>query len=147
MRALLITLLVFLGIGAIAGGGLLILAPDGALLGMPLSVLEKSPFTNFRVPGIILFLVLGLFPLIVAIGLLKKKHAALAEKLNLLPDMHWSWTFSLYAAFADILWIQFQMQLIQSVSWLHTSYVFLGLAILITALMPQVRNFYRKNAP
>ena len=144
MRTLLITLLFLLALGAISGGGALIMAPDGRLLEMPLSILEKSPFENFLIPGIILFLVLGVAPILTATGLIKKSKSVLAEKLNMLKDMHWSWTFTLYIAFADILWIQIQMQFIKSVSWLHTFYVFFGLLIILVALTQPVRNFYKK---
>jgi hypothetical protein len=39
-------LLAFLGLGAIGGGAVLIISPTGALLGMPLSILEKSKEDN-----------------------------------------------------------------------------------------------------
>lgn len=145
MRTFLITLLFLLALAAIAGGGMLIIAPDGRLLEMPLSILEKSPFENFLIPGIILFLVLGVTPILTATGLIKKSKSVLAEKLNMLKDMHWSWTFTLYIASADILWIQIQMQFIKSVSWLHTFYVLFGLLIILVALMQPVRNFYKKD--
>ena len=61
-----IVLEVFLGIGALFGGGALILAPDGHLLGMPTKLLAGSPFPNFLVPGIILFTFVGLAPLVAA---------------------------------------------------------------------------------
>jgi hypothetical protein len=50
-----ISLLAFLGIGAIGGGGALIISPSGKLLGgIPLSLLKNSPFNDFLIPGIIL---------------------------------------------------------------------------------------------
>jgi hypothetical protein len=61
-----ILLEVFLGLGAMFGGGALILAPDGHLLGMPTTLLAGSPFTSFLVPGIILFTLVGLAPLLAA---------------------------------------------------------------------------------
>jgi hypothetical protein len=57
---------VFLGIGALFGGGALILAPDGHLLGMPVKLLAGSPFPSFLVPGIILFSLVGVAPLMAA---------------------------------------------------------------------------------
>jgi len=33
--------------GAIGGGAALIISPSGALMGMPLSVLENTPFNSF----------------------------------------------------------------------------------------------------
>jgi hypothetical protein len=52
-----------LGVGALIGGAMLIAGPDGHLLGLRLSLLEKSPFTTFLVPGVVLFTALGLVPL------------------------------------------------------------------------------------
>jgi hypothetical protein len=61
-----VALEIFLGVGALFGGGALILAPDGHLLGMPATLLAGSPFASFLVPGIILFTVVGLAPLLAA---------------------------------------------------------------------------------
>jgi hypothetical protein len=61
-----IVLEIFLGLGALFGGSALVLAPDGHLLGMPTSLLGGSPFTSYLVPGIILFTVIGLGPLLAA---------------------------------------------------------------------------------
>jgi hypothetical protein len=63
---LVIGLEIFLGLGALCGGGALILAPDGHLLGMPSKLLAGSPFSSFLVPGIILFTLVGLAPLMAA---------------------------------------------------------------------------------
>lgn len=57
---------IFLGLGALFGGGALMLAPDGHLLGMPTTLLAGSPFTSFLAPGIILFTLVGLAPLLAA---------------------------------------------------------------------------------
>lgn len=64
-RNILISLLLFLGVSAIGGGGALIISPSGKLLGgLPLSILAQSPFPDFLIPGIILFTILGLFRVI-----------------------------------------------------------------------------------
>lgn len=61
--------LVFQGLSGLYGGGALVWDPSGALLQMPLDLLEGSPFTTYRIPGLILFAVLGIGPLVVAVGL------------------------------------------------------------------------------
>ena len=61
-----IALEILLGLGALFGGGALILAPDGHLLGMPNTLLAGSPFPSFLVPGIVLFTFVGLAPLLAA---------------------------------------------------------------------------------
>lgn len=69
-------LLFFQGISAIAGGVALVASPDGAIMHMPLSNLHGSPFSDFLVPGIILLLVLGVFPLIVLVGMWQRRARA-----------------------------------------------------------------------
>lgn len=49
-----------LALSAIPCGLMLMLAPDGRLLQMPLEVLTNAPFTDFFWPGLILFAVLGI---------------------------------------------------------------------------------------
>ena len=144
MHYLLVSLLVFLGLGAIGGGGVFIVSPSGELMGMPLSMLAHSPFSDFLIPGIILFVILGLIPIGVAVALVKRPAYKWAEQLNFCKDMHWSWTFSLYVAIALIIWIQIQMVYLQAVHWLHTFYMFFAIAIILVALWPQVRMRYTK---
>ena len=143
-RSVFLILLGLLGIGAIGGGGALIISPTGELLEMPLSMLEKSPFNSFLVPGIILFSVLGLVPLSLIIALIKKPESKLAEKINFFRDMHWTWTYSIYIGFILIIWIQLQMVFVDDVHWLHTFYMLLAVIIIFIALLPQVRNLYKK---
>jgi hypothetical protein len=139
-------LLAFLGLSAIGGGGALIISPSGKLLGgLPLSILDKSPFTNFLIPGIILFVVLGLVPSLLVFALLKKPASPLAERFNFFTDMHWAWSFSIYAAFALIIWIQVETIYVQGVGWLQTFYMLFAIPLIFVAMLPQVRNLYRNN--
>jgi hypothetical protein len=144
-RNILLFLLTFLGIGAVFGGGVLIISPDGKLLGMPLSLLENSPFDSFFIPGIILLTILGLIPICTIFALVKKPKSELAERLNFFSDMHWAWTYSIYIAFALIIWIQVEMIFLRAVHWLHSFYMFIGIAIIFVALLPQVRNLYKQK--
>lgn len=143
-RNILVFLLLFLGLGAIFGGGVLIVSPTGALLGMPLSLLYYSPFTNFLIPGIILFSVLGIFPIVVTFALIKKPTNKFAELFNVFKDMYWAWSYCIYIAFALIIWIQIEMTLLHAVHWSHTLYMFLSIAVLFVSLLPTIRKLYKK---
>ncbi|MCX6254898.1 MAG: hypothetical protein NTV31_10545 [Bacteroidia bacterium] len=101
-RNVLIFIFTFLALGA------MIISPTGELLRMPLSNLGSSPFSNFLVPGIILFLIIGLLPLILVFALLNKPESKLAKQFNFFKDIHWSWTYSIYVAFALIIWMQIE---------------------------------------
>lgn len=143
-RNILIFLLGFLAVGAAGGGIVLILSPSGDMIKMPVSIIAGSPFTSFLIPGIILFLVLGIAPVILIYALVKKPEWRFAGVLNFFPDMHWAWSYCIYIAFGLIIWIQVEMIFLQSVQWLHTFYMFYAIAILFTALLPAVRTAYRK---
>jgi hypothetical protein len=145
IRNLFLILLGLLGIGAIGGGIILIISPSGALLGIPVSEYKNIPFDNFLIPGIILFTLIGVIPLLLIIALIKKPESKLAEMLNIFNDMHWSWSYSIYAAFLLLGWIHIQLIFLQGVvHWLHSFYMFYAILIIIIALLPQVRNVYKK---
>jgi len=73
-------LLVFMvavqGVSGIAGGLALVADPSGRSIGLPPDWLVGTPFHNYLVPGLILFAVLGVFPLVVALGLRRRHHLA-----------------------------------------------------------------------
>ncbi|WP_413372883.1 hypothetical protein [Paenibacillus taichungensis] len=134
-----------LAIGAIIGGGALIIDPSGNLVKMPDSLLEHSPFGSFLIPGIILLLVLGVMPMIIAISLIRRTHWEIGEKLNLYSNQYWGWTFSLYTGFALIIWIMVQVYWIQHVSVIHLVYFAWGVGIQIVTLLPGVQRRYQAD--
>lgn len=142
---LLVLLHGLLGIGAIFGGGALILDPSGEMIGMPLDMMKVQLFSNYLIPGIILLIVLGIGPLIVMVELVLKRDCRVGEKMNVFLPMHWSWTFSMYVGFALIIWIMVQMYIIENVAIIHLIYVALALAIQLVTLLPSVRDYYEPN--
>ena len=57
---------ILLSLGALGGGAALMLGPRGEILPLPLSALNGSPFDTYLVPGLILFGVIGIGPLLAA---------------------------------------------------------------------------------
>ena len=57
---------VVLSVGALGGGLVLIVAPRGEIMPLPLAALAGSPFETYLGPGLILFTVLGIGPLVAA---------------------------------------------------------------------------------
>ncbi|EST12896.1 hypothetical protein [Sporolactobacillus laevolacticus] len=138
----LITLQFILGIGALFGGGALVLSPDGTLLHMPVDILNDSPFHSFLFPGLILFLVLGVYPVLIVFSLIYEKPVHFAEWLNFDKDAFWAWSHSLYIGFILIIWITVQMYLIHDIALIHVVYIFIGLAIQVASFLPSVRKHY-----
>ena len=143
-RNILFILLAFLGLGALFGGSVFVISPTGKLFGMPLTMLDNSPFTDFLIPGIVLFIVLGVAPIGLIIALIKKPDYKIAQFFNFYKDMYWGWTYVIYIAFALIIWIQIEMTVLHAVHWSHSLYMFLAITILFVALLPKVRALYKK---
>jgi hypothetical protein len=49
----------FVGLTAVVSGAMLIVVPTGSLLQMPPDMLKATPFDDFLLPGVMLFLVIG----------------------------------------------------------------------------------------
>jgi hypothetical protein len=110
-----IALQVFLGVGALLGGGALVLAPGGSILGMPVATLEGTPFSSFLIPGLILFGVLG-------VGSIASAALALA-RLPVAPIV------SVAIGIALVIWISVQVAFIGFGHPIQALYFALGVAI------------------
>jgi len=137
---ILVILHILLSIGAIAGGGVLILAPDGSLMGMPVSYLDNSPFSSFLIPGLILFICNGLYPLVVAYSLWMLPAWRLPDTINPFKQTHWSWAASLAVGAILIIWITIQVQFIPY-NVLQIIYFGWGIVTLALTLLPAVRRY------
>jgi hypothetical protein len=142
-KNLLIFLLGFLSLGAFYGGIIFIIKPDGSVFGMPSDLLKNSPFENFLIPGIILLVTFGISPAFTIYGLLKKPDNKFFNRFNLLYDYHFAWTFAIYIGIAQIIWINIQTLMLNSVGIIHTIYAGLGISIVCIALLPQTRKHYK----
>lgn len=142
-KNLLIILLGFLSIGAFFGGIGFLIRPDGSLFQMPVEILANSPFRSFFIPGIILLTTFGIFPAFVIYGLIKKPESKFLNSLNLINDYHFAWTFAVYIGFGQIIWINVQTLILNSVDILHTIYSSLGILIICIALLPSTRKHYK----
>lgn len=109
---LLFGLHLFVGIGAIFGGGMAILNPAGPG-GMSKEALVNSPFENFLIPGIILFTIIGLGNIFSAITIcFKSRFQGYISSI-------FSW--------ALVIWIVVQCIMLGGVVFLHVIYFCIGL--------------------
>jgi hypothetical protein len=130
-RLIAIILLIFNGISAIAGGWALIAAPDGAILQMPVEMLRYSPFSNFLVPGIILFVMNGILSIIVGIfSILRWKN------------YHF---FIICQGYVLLGWIVIQIGMIRSFHILHVLYGLTGLILIVLGML--IKNDILNTAP
>jgi hypothetical protein len=117
VKVICIILLLLNGFGALYGGFQLISDPSGSRLQMPLSYLEHSPFQDYLIPGIVLFIVNGIFSFVAAVAVFLRT-----------PYSHW------LVIMQGILlsgWIIMQILFIQFFyAPLHGTFLFLGICLI-----------------
>jgi hypothetical protein len=137
----------FLSIGAIYGGILLVIYPDGSFFEMPLEMLSETPFPDYIIPGILLLLFLGLFPFFAFICLILKPDWPWFNHFNVYQHHHFSWSFALYASIFFVLWMNFQFMFLGCGHIIQTIYSFLGIGMIMIALVPSVIRYYTTKEP
>jgi hypothetical protein len=138
---ILIALVLLLGIMTAVSGALLFLAPDGHLLGLSTGSLDKSPFPDYLVPGILLFVFFGVFPLVVGTGLVKTGWQG-PGALNPFERHHWSWVGSVVGAIILLACIITATILMGYISFLQPLMGAWGIVILVFTALPGIRKYY-----
>jgi len=132
---LLLVGLLFQGLSGLWGGGALVADPTGDLLQMPLSLLDDSPFSDYFVPGLILLTALGVGPLIVALGLWRRRP--------------WAWYGAVAVGGALVVWIGVEVWMIgyHTDPPLQLIYGTLGVLLLVLSTRPSVRRTLSADEP
>ena len=139
---ILIFLVFFQSISAIAGGFGLVSDPSGSNLGFKVEMLN-GVFPSYLVPGLFLLIVLGIIPLLVSFGLVWKFKCRIFDALRIFKQYHWSWNFSFYLGITLIMWINIQLLIIVESHLLHFVYSSLGVLIVFVASLPSVKEDYK----
>jgi hypothetical protein len=142
---ILIVLLFFLGIGGIISGALLFAAPDGHLVGFTSEMLQGSPFSNYLIPGIILFLFVGVYQLFVGYSMLKHPVWHWPETINPNKGYHWAWAASWAAGVIMLIWIAVETALLGYISGLQPIIAVWGIVLIVLTLLPGVRRYNKLN--
>lgn len=135
---LLFGLQTFVGVGAMAGGLAAITNPINPL-GIPVEVLKNSPFSNYLIPGIILFTIIGLGNVFSAIMFhFKSRYQGYISSV-------FSW--------ALVIWIVVQCIMMNDIAFLHVLFFIIGLieaGLSMIILFDQklfpanlIKNFYK----
>ena len=139
----LIVLLVFLGVSGLFGGVAFIAAPNGSILHAPQAWLDKIPFSDFLIPGLVLFFVVGVLPLLVAVALLRRPAWPGLQRIAPFRRQYWGWTASGVAGCGIIIFEIVEALYIGLGSSLQYLYLGVGIATVLLALSGPVRQYYR----
>src|SRR5262245_28296522 len=102
-RITLLAVLAYEGLGALAGGALLVARPDGRYMDMPVGMMHGT-FSDFLIPGLILF-GLGLLNIAAFVAVLRKIRAA--------------WIAASLAIGGLAVWFFVEIVILRELHWLH----------------------------
>lgn len=140
---LLLFMLLFLAIGGIYGGMMLITDPSGVNIKFPPETIERLPFPDYLMPGIILLLGMSILPGITFYALLVRPNWHWPQWFNLYPEQHWAWTFALYTGIVLAIWINVQILMVGAIGQIQPFYGLYAVALIICSLLPKVMRYYR----
>jgi hypothetical protein len=129
MKRLLIVIHIIVGLGGLVGGYSAITNPMEPM-GAPIEMLKNSPFTDFLIPGLILFFVIGVGNIVSAVLFSRK----------IIYQGYISSVFS----WALVIWIVVQCIMIQDVVFLHVFFFIVGI---VQALLSFLLLYEQKLFP
>jgi len=113
-------------------------------MGVPRSLLQGLPVRTFPIPGLALFFMLGVCPLVTAIGLLKPGTLVFLETLNPFKARRWTFIASFFVGVFLIGWTVGEMMLWGWV-WLSVIYCAWGVAVVAVTLTPSASQYFRMS--
>ncbi|VVB78432.1 Uncharacterised protein [uncultured archaeon] len=138
----LIILILFVSVCGIFGGWNLIKDPTGKSLQFPDNYLKNTIFQDYFFPGIILFTIIGIFPLLIIYGIIKNSLDFL-EIFNIYKDEKWQFSFIIYYGIILIVWIDVQIIMVPYFI-LQPIISLIGVVIILLSLSSSIREHFLK---
>lgn len=114
-RVVLLSILAYEGLGALAGGVLLVATPDGSSMRMPVEIMHGF-FKDFLIPGIILF-GLGVLNVVAFFAVQHSKKSG--------------WIWAALATGGLTIWFLVEIMILGELHWLHAMW---GLPVIAAAI-------------
>lgn len=127
-----IGLLALLGIRGLAGGAAFLVDPSGGVVGVPTEVLTPLPIDDFMLPGLVLFVGLGLLPLASAYGLYTNRR--------------WAWHVAVSVGILLCAWAVAEGFLLGFGARLQGLNMLQALVLLLVSLAPGAREHCRASS-
>jgi hypothetical protein len=140
----LVIVLVSLALGGVSGGIPMVIDPTNGGYLQFADLLPLLPVPDFILPGLFLLIVMGLFPLFLTYALIARPTWRRVDRFFRWSKYYWAWTGTLILVVTIAIWLAYEAWLI---GWFPITYftAIQGLMILLFAMLPGVRNFYRRQ--
>lgn len=124
IRVAIVCILFLVALNALVAGYLFMSDPSGAGLHITVSRLQHSPFTDYFIPGLVLFFAIGILGLFTAI-------------ITILNWRYYSWVIMMQGVVL-LGWIVIQIAMLQELNFLH--YIFITISALLLFFGYRLRN-------
>lgn len=109
-------------------------------------VLPRLPVPDYTLPGLFLFIVMGVFPLLLTFGLIRLPAWNRADSLSAWSRHYWAWTGSVGVGIVLVVWLAVQGYLI-GFQWPIQYITFAnGILIVLVAMIPVIEMYFRREA-
>jgi hypothetical protein len=126
MKIIIISILFVVGITALLTGLALMSSPDGNLIGLDFSVLKSTPFNDFLIPGLLLFVFVGLVNIL----------ALFYQIVNNTKRYYWALT----AGIITVIWITAQYLIVGQLLQLDVAYFLASFMLICIAIQQQGKS-------
>lgn len=139
----LVFLMLIHDVNAIYGGIQMILNPGFTPMDLNPTVFGNGPFMDFLLPGIFLFILFGLFPMLATFGLFYRFMNPWVDYVNIFHDQYFGWTYSMYTGAMLVFWILIQLLTVGYTHYSQVLYAFLGVFIVLVGATPSTIKYYQ----
>jgi len=120
LKTILFILISFIAVSTLLIGIILMSVPDGSILQFPMTILKDSPFKDFRLPGFLLFILVGGVNII-------------AVYYNMISDAR-RYNWAIAGSVIVILWSLTQYFLLETSFVIDMFYLFLSISIILISM-------------
>jgi hypothetical protein len=137
-----VALLAILSIGGFVGGVAFVTDPTGASLGAQLAWLEKTPVSDFLLPGLFLLLVYAIGSVILIGGLVWRRAPGVLGRVDATLHHHWAWVGTIAMGATLVAWILYEFTIFSERMVLQPILLGVGAAMVAICAVPSIRRYY-----
>ena len=135
----LVGLLMFQSLGAIGGGVTFLADTSGRTAGLHTSLLDRTPFEDFLLPGLLLTFGLGVPALVLAISIVWRPTMVVFARIERMTGQYWASAGSALLGVVLLVWIIVQVLLIEF-SWFQPLMFAVGVGLTMLPMTASVRR-------
>ena len=136
-----VTLLAFLALGGFVGGVAFVTDPTGASIGAKLAWLEKTPVSDFLLPGLFLLVVYAIGSLVLIAGLVWRPAPGVLGRIDAALHQHWAWPGTIAMGATLVVWILYELTIFSERMVLQPILLGVGAAMIAICAAPSIRRY------